>query len=179
MVHDVQASLAAMTTDPDAGDKCRNRLLDLRAALDEVEDKLEWPGLVTDADKEIEQERNIINNASFKPTSEEKAQFTSLEREIRQAIKSCDPDLLRRKLLEMDRLGLIILDRQPGFWVARFEHLEGRKGTLTNPSLAETYIAQGRRAINSGDVEGLKSACRQLVGLLPANDPDKRGGGLI
>jgi len=33
---------------------------------------------------------------------------------------------------------------------------------------ADTLINMGRKAINSNDVEGLKSAVRQLLALLPA-----------
>jgi molecular chaperone DnaK len=180
MVHDVEATLAAMSTDPDAGDKCQSRLLDLRLAIDEVEDRLEWPGLVAEADKEVERERKIIKDDDFKATQHERDQFAALEREIRRAIESRDPDLLRRKISEMDSLGFIILDRLPGFWVARFQRLEGMRSEMTNSSQADSYITQGQRAINNNDIPALKAACRQLVGLLPQDDPVKRElGGLM
>jgi molecular chaperone DnaK len=40
LMEDVECALTAMTTDPDAGDKCRNRLLDFRSALDEAEEEM-------------------------------------------------------------------------------------------------------------------------------------------
>jgi molecular chaperone DnaK len=39
LVEDVETLLAVMTTDPDAGDKCQNRLMDLQSALDEAEEE--------------------------------------------------------------------------------------------------------------------------------------------
>jgi hypothetical protein len=42
---------------------------------------------------------------------------------------------------------------------------------MTDPNLADRYIAQGLRAVNNGDVEQLKTACRQLFALLP---PEKQ-----
>jgi molecular chaperone DnaK len=176
MVHDVEAALAASTVDPDAADKCRSRLLDLRSALDEVGDRLEWPGLVADAEKEMEVERKIVQNVDFKVTSDEKNMFANLEREIRHAVSARDTDLLRRKIGEMDGLGLRILNRQPGFWVGRLEHLEKIKHTMTNQAQAENYLAQGRRAINNNDVEGLQAAVRQLIALLPAGEREQFSG---
>jgi molecular chaperone DnaK len=176
MVHDLEVSFAASAADADAADKCRNRLLDLRAALDEVEDRLEWPGLVADAEKEMEVERKIVNETDYRVTTEEKNQFAALEREIRRAIGANDPDLLRRKIQEMDGLGIRILYRQPGFWVARLNHLEGIKNTMTNPGQAENYLAQGRRAINNNDVDGLQAAVRQLISLLPPGEKEQFSG---
>jgi molecular chaperone DnaK len=174
MLHDVEVSLAAMTEDPDAGQKCQDRLLDLKGALDEVEDKLAWPALVASARKEVEVERNIVNDATFKATHEEKEQFAMLERETRAAIGERDPDLLRRKVQEMDRLGAIIVLRHPGWWLAQFERFEKEQCKVTDAARAAEYIAQGRRAVNDNDAERLKAAVRQLFSLLPPDDADRQ-----
>lgn len=168
MEHDVDASLAASSVDQDAADKCQNRLLDLRSAMDEVEDALEWPALLAEAEKEIEVERGIVNNAGFDVAAEEKAGFATLEREIRTAIGTRDADLLRRKVQEMDRIGVIIMLRQPAWWVAQLDNLEKKKEMMTDQGQADIYISQGRRAINNNDVPGLKAAVQQLMALLPA-----------
>ncbi len=173
MEHDVDASLDASRVDQDAADKCQNRLLDLRSAIDEVEDALEWPALVAQAEKEIEVERGIVNNASFGVTAEEKAAFATLEREIRTAMGTRDADLLRRKVQEMDRIGVIIMVRQPAWWVAQLDNLEKKKHMMTDQGQADIYISQGRRAMNNNDLEGLKAAVRQLAGLLPQGDVDR------
>src|SRR5580704_6111838 len=39
----------ASQDDPDAADKCGKRLLDLKQAVDEAEEALEWPALVAEA----------------------------------------------------------------------------------------------------------------------------------
>lgn len=172
-VGEAEGSLAAAAGDPDAADKCEKRLLDLKSAIDEAEDALEWPALVASAEKEIEVERKIVNDPEFKATAEEKQAFAALDREIRRAVQERDPDLLRGKVQEMDRLGAIIVLRQPGWWVARLGFLEGKKGQMTDPARADEYISQARRAINNNDVEALKAAVRELASLLPAGDVDR------
>lgn len=173
MIHDVEAALSAAQGDPDAGDKCEKRLLDLRLAIDQVEEALEWPALVARAEKEIDVERSIINDIEYKATAEEKSAFAKLEREIRSAFSTRDAELLRLKVAEMDRLGLLIVIRHPGFWVSRLQHLEQRKQEMVNSAQAEAFVAQGRRAIGNNDLEALKAAVQQLGGLLPMGDPDR------
>jgi molecular chaperone DnaK len=170
MVAEVEQAVAAGRVDPDAADNAGNRLLDLAIAIDAVEDALEWPTMVAGAHKEIEVERKIVQNPVFEATSEEKASFAALEQDIHQAEHLRDPDLLSRKVSEMDRLGYLIVMRQTGWWVQRLNHLEGKKSQMSSQSQAETYLSQARRAIANSDVEGLKAAVRQLASLLPASD---------
>jgi molecular chaperone DnaK len=173
MLQEVESSLGAAAADRDAADKCQSRLLDLKAGVDRVEEALEWPRLVAQATKEIEEERNIVNNAVFEATEDEKRAFRTLEKEIHEAMEHRDPDLLRRKVQEMDRLGVIIVVRQPGWWAGRFRHLRDKRGMMTDPGQADAAFRRGQQAIDSNDVEGLKSAVRELVGLLPAGDEDR------
>jgi molecular chaperone DnaK len=173
MVHDVEAALAAAAVDPDAADKCASRLLDLKSALDELEDALAWPTLVTEAKKEIEVERKIVGDPEFKATAEERAAFANLEREIHAAIQSGEPDQLRGKVREMDRLGILIVVRHPGWWMGQLRRLEEKRGQMTDPAQADQLAAQARRAMNNNDFEALKAAVRQLAGLLPAGDADR------
>jgi molecular chaperone DnaK len=173
MEHDIEAAMGASQLDQDAAYRARDRVADLRAALDEAEDALEWPALVIQAEKEVETERKIVSEPDFGVTTAEKQMFAALEKEIQAAKQTRDADLLRAKVGEMDRLGCIILFRQPGWWVGQLEHLEQKKGLMSNQKQADEYIAQGRRAIHNNDLEALKAAVRQLAGLLPATDPDR------
>ncbi len=173
IVHDAEAALTAADSDRDAADKCQKRLLALKAAIDEAEDALEWPSLVADAEKQIDLTRQIVNDTGFDVQAKEKEAFSRLEKELRGVMSARDPDLLRRKVEELRRVGVSVLLRQPGFWIAQLEYLEGRRHAMKSPSQAETYIAQGRRAINSNDIEGLKAAVRQLASLLPDDDPER------
>jgi molecular chaperone DnaK len=164
MVHEIDVSLEAAPNDGDAADKCNSRLTDLKVAIDEVDDALEWPGLVAAAEKEIADSNTIISQYGKNP---DKQAMTTLEREIRKAIEVREPDLLRRKTSELSSLRFRVLREQPGWWVSWIDELEKMKTQMTNRADAEQWIAQGRRAINNNDVQALKTAVQQLFALLP------------
>ena len=62
MIHNVESALAAAAGDPDAAAKAQNRLLDLRITLDHVENQLTWPALSADADKKIQNARDVMKD---------------------------------------------------------------------------------------------------------------------
>lgn len=172
MEQNVEGSLAASRSDRDAADKADKRLRDLKSAVDEVEDALEWPGLLAEAEEEIESLKTVSQKYG---NSGDKQNAASLERECRRSMEARDADLLRRKIREIAGLRLRILREQPGFWVAMLQHLEERKDRMRDRSQAEQYFAQGNRAILNNDVPSLKSAVQQLVSLLPADEQQAVG----
>jgi molecular chaperone DnaK len=167
MVQEVESSLAAARGDRDAADTCLSGLLEMRRTIDEVEGAVEWPVLLARAEGEISIERNLITDEQYGATAEEKSLFAMLEREIRAAMDSGDPELLEGRIDKMDSLGYRITQRQPGWWVAQLDNLEKRKHTMIDQSKAEAYVTQARGAISNNDLESLKAAVRQLGGMLP------------
>ncbi|MDP2955079.1 MAG: Hsp70 family protein [Longimicrobiales bacterium] len=176
MEHDVESALAASRDDRDAADKCAKRLLDLKQADDDVEDALEWPLLVSEANETIGLLRKVVAEHGNSAT---KQQAATLERELREATEARDMDRVRRKISEMDGLRIRILKEQPGFWVALLQWQEERKESMRDRPQAEALIAQAYRAINSNDVPALQAAVQQLMALLPADEQDemRRGFG--
>lgn len=173
MVTQTESLLGAAEHDPDAMLACENRLLDLKASIDDVEDALEWPTLVEDAEKELSDTRDIIDEHG---TSEDRARLRTLECDLRSAIDSGDPDMLRQQTDEVNTHGVQVLLRQPGFWVAYLEHIEERKSRMRDSAQAEQLFAQGRRAINNNDVDSLKAVVRQLIALLPSEEQQEVRG---
>jgi molecular chaperone DnaK len=178
MEHDIEVSLAAAQGDPDAADKCEKRLIDFKIAIDEAEDALQWPTLVSEAETEIQNTREIVNKYG---KGDDRRNFDSLESEVRAATAAHDADVLRHKTDRMGSLKIGILVQQPGFWVGQFEFLsEEKKSHMRDQVLAERLIAQGRRAIETNDINALQAVVRQLIDLLPAAErqevPQGAGG---
>jgi molecular chaperone DnaK len=175
MLHEVETALAAVGDDPEARGKCGKRLLDLKQAIDEAEDALEWPTLVAEAELAIERARQIAEKHG-KPADRESV--SNMEREIRSAIGSRDPDILRRKVSELNGIRFRMLGETPGYWVGLYNDLNANWRTrLRNPQQAEVLFGQAQRAIQSGDVPSLKAAVSQLLGLLPDDDKAAVTGG--
>jgi molecular chaperone DnaK len=153
-IGNVQSLLNASEEDACAEPEFQNQLTDLKIAIDEIEDALEWPSLLAEIEDKLKWCKQIVDQYG---DSTEKEKFRSLETEVQMAIDSGDPDLLRRYNEELQALGFEVLTRQPGFWVGKFRDLA---------NLAEQLISQGHNAINRNDIEGLKAVVRQLNGLL-------------
>src|SRR5262249_8652407 len=75
---DLDAALDAADNDPDAADKCQQRLLDLKSACDEVEFALEWPALVMQTQNELAEMRSLVAEQGL---SKDKQRAQLLERE--------------------------------------------------------------------------------------------------
>ena len=175
MVHEVDGALAASQDDPDAADKCGKRLLDLKQAVDEAEDALEWPALVAEAEQEIKWANDVSQKYG---KGDDKQVVATLEREIRETIKTRDTDLLRRKVDELSVARRGILREQPAWWVGLFEDLRNNhRSKIRDTQQADALFNMGQRAIQTGDVPGLRSACQQLIALLPQEQQGTVGAG--
>jgi hypothetical protein len=179
MVHDVEQALVAAESDPDAADKTQNRLLDLQLAIDDLEEALEWPGLVATAGQELDHMSQILGEFG---TPGDRPRSATLEREVRQALASRDADLLRHALGEVAtfRFGVWRTNNPSAYFIALFHWLAERRATMRDPVEADKWTEQGQQAVGAGDLTALEAACRQLSALLPeeakrqgafANDP--------
>ncbi|MFB3786189.1 MAG: Hsp70 family protein [bacterium] len=164
MMHDIESSLAASPVDRDAADKCQSRLLDLKRALDDIEYLIEWPELVEKANQLISQTRAAVDaqgNTSLRPL------LTITAREIEEVIENHDTAGLKQKIKKMHEIHTQVLAEDPGFWVEYFNYLCDKQGGMRDTGAAEKLIAQGKQAIQNNNLDGLETAVRRLVTLLP------------
>jgi len=145
-------------------DRRQRRRIELDVKLDEIEELISWPAMVTEAEAEISGGREIIEKYG---DPQDNNDFSRLEEDVRKAIASKNRDSLQQKTRNLSQLVMQVFMKQPGFWVAQLERLEEEyKGKMRDQAEAELYFAQGYQAINNQDFEGLKVAVRQLYGLL-------------
>lgn len=166
MVDEIGPAINLMQqNDVESLDRRQRRRIELDVKLDEIEKLISWPALVAEAEAEISGGREIIDNYGDPQDNDD---FSRLETDVRKAIASKSPDSLQQKIRNLSQLVMQVLMKQPGFWVSQLERLEEEyKGKMRDQAEAELYFAQGYRAINNQDFESLKTAVRQLYGLLP------------
>jgi molecular chaperone DnaK len=166
LVHQIDTSLISVQRhDQDALDTCQRRRIDLDIKLDEIVELTRWPTLVSEAEAEISGGRELVQKFG---DSQDIDDFARLEEETRRAIASHNLDSLQQKERNLSQLVMQVLMKHPGWWMAQLERLEEEYiGNMSNRAEAELLLAQGHRAINNQDFEGLKTAVRQLYGLLP------------
>jgi len=160
----VDSLIEAAEDDPDAVAQLDRKLRQFAAAIDDLEDSVEWPGLLEQAEEARVETEKVVKQYG---KAGDRNRLSALKSELQRAIDMGDPDLLRRRIDEMYDLYLQILESQPGWHVGRFDWLVGRLQSMRDPGQAEQIIAQGRRAINNNDIDALKAANRQLISLLP------------
>lgn len=174
MLEDVESSLQAADVDRDAADKAQNRLLELKASVDELEEALEVPTLLAEAAQLIEWTEDIVHRWGT-PNDQTKFRIVLAELKATMEAKAPNPADLTRRIDNLDELRMAVLRSKDEWWLDYLARLEEHKEGMTNQTLAEQLFAQARRSINNNDIEGVKSACRQLVQLLPAQQQKATG----
>jgi len=166
LTEEVNTPLVSMQReDQEALDRRQSQRIDLDEKLDEIEDLIAWPALVLEAETQISAGRPLVEEYGDPQDNDD---FSRLEKNVQKAIASKNPDLLQQRVRSLSQLVMEVLMKQPGFWVAQLERLaDEHRDSMRDQAEAERLIAQGRRSINNGDVEGLQTAVRQLYGLLP------------
>jgi molecular chaperone DnaK len=171
------AELEALAKDAelvDAGQKCEHRLLELRCAIDEVADKLEWPGLVAEA-RELSE--RLVDEGSRSPQPQLKKQVEVVTRELAKLIETNKTDDLRVKVRQATSLYWTLLFAQPAFWVYQFQEAEKGVASATDQARASRLCDQGRAFVSQNNAEGLKNVVLELWKLMPADAVEERKRG--
>ena len=154
--------------------EAERRLLDFTAALDQVEEALRWPDLVANANFELADAERLIGKYG---SASEKDRWKALAAKVRDALAKHDPESLNAHVRDLTSLTWAVLLQQPGWWSNELQKVEADLDKLTDKAEAQRLIAQGRRAMSSDDVEGLKAAVRRLWDLGPKGSDGPRQTG--
>lgn len=165
---DVQRLLPAAATDPEAAKTAGRRLLDLRIAVDAVEDELAWPSLVREAESRLADLRTLIEAHG---TDTDRADLPLYERTIQDAISARGPELLRQRMTDLAVLARQILERTPAWHALVFQDLARHRDDMRSTSHADRLIAEGNRALDTGEQQRLPTINMQLSALLPEPPP--------
>ena len=158
----------------DAAQKCEHRLLELRGVIDEVADKLEWPGLVSEA-RELSD--RLVDEASRTPQPQLKKQVEIMTREITAIIDAAKVDDLRVKIQQAQSLYWSLLFVQPAFWVYQFQLAEKEIASARDQARATRLCDQGRAFVSQNNADGLKNVVRELWKLMPDDAVEERKRG--
>ncbi|HEY5842219.1 MAG TPA: Hsp70 family protein, partial [Mycobacterium sp.] len=166
IVADIDSLLNA--ADLDAANSCAKRILDLRAAIDEVEDALEWPGLTKDAAEITALATRFVNEQG---TALDHVMVDEHLTALRSAVDSYDPELLRQRISSMNGLLLRFRDRIGKHQLEIFDELTFVRNDMKDTARADRLFIQGRRAAAKHDFARLRSINQQLTELLPTSPP--------
>ncbi|GAA1035133.1 hypothetical protein GCM10009557_41900 [Virgisporangium ochraceum] len=168
LVAEMATLLAAAEGDADAAATCGRRLLDLRAAIDEVEDALEWPEQAKDAESLADEASRIAVRMG---DDHDRRRIDEAIAGARSAIENTDSRLLTMYTDEIRQLAIAVLDRSGQLDVLIFNDLESRRNDFVDPGLGTSLLSDGRMAMARGDRQALHNINVRLRGLLPVPPP--------
>lgn len=157
--------------------EAEKHLLSLKKQLASIENELEWPTLVREAEEEIE---STTQMAEEQGDSILLNKTRILEKEISEAIQAKDAHVLKHKVEEMHSLRFSTIAEKPEFWVGYFYYLsQNQMETFTNQTRANELVIEGERAIQNGKLDRLKGVVVELINLLPQEKQEeiRRGYG--
>lgn len=169
-IDELEELVDAADDDEVTANKAEARLLEVKIALDKAEDGMCMSTLAGEAHAALDALDGLVDahgNDSQRQMAEK------LREEIDELIKQKNADRLRKKIEQVGDLHREILFARPAFWVAFFEDIIKQKAQMTDQSLADRFISQGRQCIEHGNVQGLRTAVVQLLELLPREVANK------
>jgi molecular chaperone DnaK len=134
-----------------------------------VEDIITLPLAIAEARQMIEWTEKVVEAVA---SPEQKKRFGLLRQELMAALNNPNAEVLRRRTDEMNDLRLTLAQSQVEWWTGFFQYVEGNREIVSDAVIADRLFAQGRRAMNSNNLDELKSACFQLAKLLPGEQDD-------
>jgi len=159
--------------DPDAAEKARRMLLEIDAAIADVDAELAWPVLDASVRDKVAW---AVGWCGQHGTDDER-------RVLKETIAAIDKARAARDVREMERqrkvvlrLGWVAYCRHPEAWEEQFEHAESRAGQASDLPRATALVRDGRRAMAQRDRAALERVVRELWTILPADAEERMLG---
>jgi molecular chaperone DnaK len=168
IVTEISSLQQAAAVDPDAAITCRKRILDLRAAIDEVEETLQWPDLLQASADMLARVTLLVHERGH---AADHAQLAAHSSALRHAEDSHDVDLLSQRIDDLVSLGRRILERTGELSLMMIDDLRDRRDQMRDTARADQLFNQANNAAESQDVPRLRTIIQQLVELLPSAPP--------
>jgi molecular chaperone DnaK len=167
-VEDLEHQLEkARGNDPDAAERVRRGIEELKAQIDLIEQSQEWPSLVN----RLEQAKQIVSEAVH--TSNESKDAERLDKllaDARSAVESKDVSRLEKIISSIESLAWQIWARQDDFWVASFQNVSKYASQFLDRKRGDSLIEEGALAIERADFASLRSIVRELWALVPDSE---------
>ncbi len=162
---------AARGGDADAGQKARRTLIELDGMLEECDADRRWPDLEEEARDDVASASPFI--AQFGTPTEQKL-FAEASQAIDKAREGKRTSELERQLRVVRNLLNAAYFRHPKAWEWQFETASSSADQATDLPRAQKLVAEGRRAIERGDMAALRTITQDLFKLLPATAQDRK-----
>jgi molecular chaperone DnaK len=168
---------AAEGGDNGACQKADKTILELQTKLDDIEELAKWPKVRKELVDSLRMGERILNDGLIKDGDAEN---------MRKLLDAGNKALASKKIPEakdaferIDAIYFRTMQDQPAYWLGWLRHSADNIHRFSDQGRAKQVISLGMQATQSGDIDALRNAVRQLWGMLPPEDRDdfERGVG--
>ena len=178
LVPAIESDLAAAEGgDTGACQKAEKTLLELQTKLDEMEELAKWPAVRKELTESLRIGDRMLNDGIIKDGDAET--MRKLLEAGRKALEGKKIHEGKDTYQRIDAIYFRAMQDQPSYWLGWLRHSADNIGRFPDQGRAKQIIALGMQATQSGDLDALRNAVRQLMGMLPKADKDdfERGVG--
>jgi molecular chaperone DnaK len=160
----------AAATDAGAAATAEDRLRDLHAQLDDIEDAAALPTLERELREALADAAELVDRAG---SAGDRQELGELRTRADEAIAKHDAAALRTETERVGRLLIQLESRQPGWAVRLFYALAAEEAVLRPAAQARSLIREGEQALAVGDERSLETVNQRLIRLLPQEEQNK------
>ena len=171
VIQGIDRMLRNGSTDADLKN-CEEQVVALRRTRRRIEVMLTAQKMYQEAQDELRWTQALLEQVG---TDEDRHKFVELKRQVDNALDT-DPNTLRKAIDALSKFRFQLWLRTPDYWLGYREYLAGERDKMLDPTQADRWLVHAERAVANGDMEALKSACRQLYALLPRDEQTGYGG---
>lgn len=161
---DIDAAHGTGADAADAAQKARRTLLEIDAVLAEADMARKWPELDGDARLTAIYATSAVSHWGTDP---EKRLLDEVIAAMEQARANRDAGEMQRQLRLVQRLASAARARDPEHWRFQLEWVAADVAKARDLPRAQRLVAEGKSAVERGDLEALKKAVRSLWELMP------------
>lgn len=178
LVPSIESDLAAAEGgDTGACQKAEKTLLELQTKLDEMEELAKWPAVRKELTESLRIGDRLINDGLIKDGEAE-----TMRKLLEAGRKAMDGKKIHEAKDAYERIDAIYfraMQDQPSYWLGWLRHSADNIHRFPDQGRAKQLISLGMQATQNGDIDALRNAVRQLMGMLPKADKDdfERGVG--
>ncbi|RKT55177.1 Hsp70 family protein [Saccharothrix australiensis] len=157
----------AAKVDTGAAASAEERLRELNAELDDIEEALELPALVHQLHAMLDEAQGLADQGG---TPADRQELGELRRRAQEAIDARDAVAVRAQI---DRVGvfLVELERRGPDWPVKLFY--GLQSMVPPSTAASGLVREGNRALAARDARALDAVNQRLIRLLPQEEQDK------
>lgn len=165
----IEKEKVAAADDPDARQKAAQQLIELKQAIDVLQQSSEWELLLADFESYRSPTLRVTEADGTEPQ----------RRELQEVLKAADSAVreqnvtnLRTAVRRLRDIYWAIVFSQDDFWKAQFFRIS-EESAFVDPLRGERLKEEGIRAIKRTDIESLRTIVWELYGLLPSSQQGK------